>query len=341
MCRVMVISAGGPSLAIRLKAYLDLLRAAGGIEGYTVFDHQGLPQGPDRFPAYDAVVVHRSLPRTLHPVLAGRRIPFIFDADDIAVPALARSGGDAPRGTPLRETLYLAGAVMSPSRRLPEVAAWHNYLPAPKAYFVPYAFPGGDGPRPGPAQGVVFAGWNGSLLDHSRQAVLSAIEDFAAGHGVPVFNCSREKGLFRAERHLGALEGWAFESQLRSLPPVIAAVPVETVGGPFLEDALSCRSDVEKALFGSLGVAAVFSAARPFTESDLATGTTVANDREAWLAGLQLAWEHVGDAGFANREAVLAQRAPDKVARECLLPALLEWSRPGQIGALDLVAAGR
>lgn len=341
MARVMVISGGGPSLATRLRPFIEILRSQGLIEGYTVFDHQGLPQGPDMFPTYDAVLVHQVLPRNLRAVFARRKLRFIFDADDVPVSALSRFGGAGTGATPLRETLFLAGTVISPCRQLPEVLAWHCNLPVPKAQFVPYAFPGGDMPRGGPLKGVVYSSWAGTFLEESRAPVLAAINAFAAERGVPVFNCSPETGLFANEHSLSGLAGWALEAHLRSLGPLIAAVPMETIGGPFLKDYLLCRADLEKAFYGSLGVPGVYSDSLPFAHSDLVTGVAVANDRDAWIAALRLAAERMADPAFANRQGVLAQRNPEMVANQCLGPVLLDSAGLGQrIRPADLLAVG-
>lgn len=341
MSRIMVISGGGPDLDVRLGSLLEYLRRTGHIDGYTVFDWQGRPDGPDFFPEYDAVVVHRLLPLRLHHVFQSRRIRFLLDIDGAPIQALAAYGAGSSEpvlsAAPMREAVFLAGGVLAASARQAEILAEYCSLPPSAVHLLPPAFPGERSDRQDPPQAIVFASCRGVVLTESRQAVLSAIGDFAARHRVPILNASEETGLFTGERPLSGAAGWAFEARLRSCGPVIAAVPMETDGGPFLADYVDFQSDLEKALFGSLGIGGVYSDAPPFTAPGLPTGITVANDYGSWIAGLSEAWERAADPTFANRDAVLRQRGLGFVAVHHLLPPLKAVFREGQISPKDLV----
>lgn len=341
MSRIMVISPGGQSLAVRLSVLLQILKANRQIVGYTVFDHRGMPKGPDLFPDYDVVIVHRWLPMRLLPALIRDGIKFVYDADKAILSSLSRFGNDYISAAPLRHLMLLAGWIMAPNERLGKVYAWHCGLDVPPVHVVPYAFAGRPPAKPGTPEALTYSSWNGTFLENSRGEVLRAIGDFASERGVPVLNFSREIKLFPNERALGGLDSPAFEAHLRACGPLLAVAPMETAGGPFLQDYVDCMSDLEKALYGSLGLPAVYSTARPYAESDLATGALVANDYDSWMAGLREAWERAEDPAFVNHEEILARRQPLKIAVECLLPVLTEAYRKDQIRPADLVGIGR
>jgi len=335
-----VISGGGPDLEVRLVPLLECLRRMGKVAGYSVFDRQGQYKGPDLFPAYDVVIIHQLLPMALHPAIRARKIRYLIDIDGAPIQALAPYGActieQALVAVPMREVIYLSGGVLAASTRQAEIMSDYCTMRQPAVYVLPPAFPGERTDRSGPPQAIVYASWRSALLTASRTAVLSAIADFAAQRGVPILNGSPQPGLFKGERSISGA-GWAFEAQLRTYGSVIAAVPLETNGGPFVADYVDFQSDLEKALFGSLGIGGVYSEATPFAANGLPTGITVANDYEAWISGLSQAWDRVADPTFANRDEVLRQRALDVVAVNHLLPALKAVARDGQIGPQDLV----
>ena len=340
MPRVLVISGGGPDLEVRLAPLLECLRRTGKVAGYTVFDRQGQHKGPDIFPEYDVVIVHQLLPIPLHHAVQSRKVRYLLDIDGAPIQALAPYGAcsidEALVATPMREAVFLSGGILAASTRQADVLTDYCSLKPAAVHVLPPAFPGERADRLGTPQAIVYASWRGSFLSESRQAVLSAIGDFAADRGVPILNASPEKGLFKGERPLSGA-GWAFEAQLRTYGPVIAAVPLETNGGPFVADYVDFQSDLEKALFGSLGIGGVYSEATPFAADGLPTGITVANDYESWIAGLSQAWDRAADPTFANRDEVLRQRGLDVVAMDHLLPALKAVFRKGQISPKDLV----
>lgn len=335
--KVMVVSEGGPSFDARLGISLEALRREGRIDGYTLFDCQGRPSGPDLFAEYDALVVHRSLTPRCVQILAQRKIRYLLDLDDAPILALPGAPEAAALLSPLRETLFHAAAVLTSNPAQAEVASWHASLPLPQTFVLPHAYSGDGVDRCGTPNAVVFGSWQRLLLEQDRGAVLAAIDAFADAHGVPVLNCSEEAGLFRNERRFAHGSAWALAAHLRSWGPLIAAVPLEIADAPFAADAANCRSDAEMAFYAALGIGGVYSAAQPFAESDLGSGVVVANHAEAWRAGLELAWSRATDPAFANRDAVLVRRDPATLAVDRLLPALAGVFRENRLSPADLV----
>ena len=353
--RVLAITADQMFLRqVRLVLPLDALCRAGLVSGFRVLCPTDASLS-DHYPLehFDAVLVQRCVPAWVADLLHHRAIAYQFDLDDLllARPAYAQGLPDAAGRERLAACLAGCAVLTVPNHRL--LAALERRLGlslAAKTAIVPNALPGGlhmakPASRPG---AILWASSDRPALGPSFEAVAGAIADTARRHSLPVLAMGRLGPDILAAlpgvHALGNMGYWRHKAFLRDLPTALAVAPLETgEAGWDAEtlDFIACKSDVKLVEYGGLGHAGVYSRALPYTDSDLAAGRLVDNDRHSWTEAL--AWQLAEGYRQTPAEArdIQAKRNADAVARECWWPALTRVRLARPLALADVLAAYR
>lgn len=326
--RVLVISPDGGTLVdLRLRNPMRALHRQGLIDGMTVTNVSLEPLRNDHT-VYDAIVTQRALPIYIYDLLENLALNFIADVDDNL---LARA---AYRTDPLEVSittgLRLCTAVTTPNPRL--VRSFESYAGlqlAHKAFMTPNALPFGQGAYDRPAAPPSQLLWIQSdiaALDRNRENVVRAVEEFSNQHGLPIILIGRnvlDRPQFRNQVVMGEIDFTSNLQVLATAPLSIGIAPLETDSDQGTLDFIAGKSDLKMVLFAGFGHCGVYSAAPPYTDSDLQNGLNViGNSAAEWKEALEYEFREGWKSIAAKARDVRAKRDIDKVAAETWLPAL-------------------
>ena len=189
-----------------------------------------------------------------------------------------------------------------------------------------FAFPKSDEPRPTRPSAIVWTSGDYAALTSSKAAVLQAVGDFSAQRKLPIY-CI---GAFHSDIgkrirnvvFLGEMDYWEHKHYLASSPTMIGIAPLETNADDATLDFIASKSDLKMVEYGGFGHPAVYSAAPPYTETDLQTGMVVENTYSAWFEAMEAIYQD----GYAKEQdcwrPIRKKRHMDRIARECWYPAL-------------------
>jgi hypothetical protein len=325
--------------AWRVHAPLAALERGGQIATYTVTDATlaGLPQRGE----FDVVWLQRAaddiVTRRLIDILPG---DFLLDVDDHLlcrprdIPA-----PEFPSPATVTEALASCRVLTVTSARLGDLLAARAGLDLrEKAVVCPNATSFDVTPPRTQEQpsALLLTQGHRLALEASAEAVLTAVGDFGAGHGLPICYFGRPlEGLSPlAARVLGGvvpageLPLGRYHQTLGALPSLLAVAPLETRGDAVGVEFAAGKSDVKMLEYGGFGHPGVYSDAPPYAESDLRCGRLAANTYEAWTEALAHMWDEGWRAAAADQAAVRRRRDIRTVAAE-------DWARAVEAARLE------
>ena len=319
--------------ACRVQAPLLTLKRQGIVSEFVITDSGLAGLSPDY--TFDVLWVQRAPAERLAERIVDRFAgSYLHDMDDLlfAEPSYVRAG-EFPDRVSLRAVAESAAVFTAPSERLMRLAEKHGAVSLTgKSIVVPNAleFPAQPPRKPAPPRGIVFTQSHRLALTESREAVLGAVREFAAGTGLPVYYFGPPPEVLGAGVadllgpvvSCGYLDFWRYHAALAAWPSMIGVAPLETVGDALTLDFVAAKSDVKMVEYAGFGHPAVYSYAPPYAETDLRAGALSANTAEAWKGALEGiledGWRRVAD----QQAAVTAARSLERVARQSWAPAL-------------------
>jgi hypothetical protein len=325
--RVLFFESDAVSAPVRIRPLLETLRASGAITDFAGVDRDlAVSGGGSRF---DVLLVHRNPGRRQIAWLRRSGLPFVYDIDDLLLQEPSRADPRRAREQDaIRWCLSNAACVTSPSRRL--LGMLDARQPAPlggRAVYIPNS--GFDLP---PA--IVPAAkprllWVSSAGQHYDEliAVARGIAGAARAIGTDVVVVGRMSDAVRAAMPGHSHVPWIAPPQFQRFlaeNSFVATAPLPIALPPDEQDFVDCKSDIKAAQFCSLGIAALYSPARPYAESDLPCTLAPANAEADWRDGLvELArnfpesGRHLADhpAVAARSRAVIARQLLDALTR--------------------------
>jgi glycosyltransferase involved in cell wall biosynthesis/SAM-dependent methyltransferase len=251
------------------------------------------------------------------------RLPYLADWDALAWENSHDKGGITEE---MQQSLVHAGAVSVSSRDL--LRRLDNAVRldlTSYAHVVPdgFSFPPIP-PQIGRPVGIVWLFDGIAGLPDNIFEILGAINEFSQKYTLPVYCQGEFPGeiLGKIKSHVyphfpGGTDPAEF---FQARGPLLGIAPVKK---DLENDAASAvLSDIRMVEFGGFGIAGVYSASRPYCESDIRTGRVVDNTYENWLAAL----EELYNGGYTeerkNVQQIREKRSIDRIARECWWPAL-------------------
>lgn len=320
MLRVLFAHADDVAANVRIHPLLQELAASGAIR-YASVDRNMALSGA-RSDKYEVLLAHRNLSRRQYSWLKARSIPFVYDIDDLLLGDDVRGRRRIAEQHAIRWCLEHAHMVTAPSRRLLQLLG--DRLPAglgSRAGHLPN--PGLDRPPPSKPRTMPKFFWASSAeplqaadLDEACLGISDAIK--ALGTEIVMVGQFPRRLLdfFPVRQMMDWVEPSAYLDLLAS-GPFIAVVPLSLTLPKPQQTFADCKSDIKIAQFGSSRIAGAYSAALPFTESDLPCHIVPHNTRAAWTEALLALAKNFPDEGNAladhpafaqRRPAVLAER---------------------------------
>jgi hypothetical protein len=274
---------------VRLRPLLDQLIRASQIEAYAVVDRD-MTVLPKKLAQYDVALTHRIPNARQIEWLKRHRPPMVYDIDDLLLRADAEALARRERNELERLDWCLrhADAVTSPSSRLlTTLARRHGDDLQGRAHRLPNcgreapAAPRSDG-RPSLLWASSSAHrWSDELRAIAEGVAVAARDARIDVHLVGRFPAALVEVFSNPKLHPDWTPFPAFMDWLENAPLVAVAPLAGGLGGE--EQALlDCKSDIKAAQYGSSRIAAAFSAAPPYYESDLPRRLVPANDAEEW-----------------------------------------------------------
>jgi glycosyltransferase involved in cell wall biosynthesis len=325
IANVLTITPGaGALLELRIANPLRSLQRAARISSFVNYNpfYEELPESNIRV---DAIIMQRSVPDYLYRALSTAGIPFLLDVDDnLLANAVYRT---EPIETAVVEGLARAAVVTTPNPRLVRLLEKYSGLKLDhRSYITPNALPfPSEGRIPQRPSQLIWIQSDIAALSDSREAVVQAVEDFSCKYRLPLILIG--KNVLKTPRfsHQVVLGQIDFAENLRLLetsPTSIGIAPLETSADQETLDFVAGKSDLKILLFGGYGHPAVYSAAPPYTDSALQTGSVIENTYTAWIEALEFqyheGWRLMGEQSLRIRQ----ERHIDKVAVESWAPAL-------------------
>jgi hypothetical protein len=297
-------------LELRVRIPFDAMFKIGLIKGYHVFSRGRIVRSVGvkaEIQNIDVVWVQRVPSRNplfLADTFDGR---FVYDIDDnLLVTASYRPPFSPEFTTIVRTLLRGAKAVTTTSTRLmaslqrnSEIQIEHKTVLAPNLAEQIDVLPGEAKP-----DALLLAASDHLPLTASRTAFLSAIEQFARSHEMPLVYVGTEANDFSRTgipvRSTGTLDYFTYREFIRR-HNVMAIVPLERHGDPRTQDFIDSKSDIKMVEFGSCGVPAVYADVAPYRDTILRCGPLVdMGDAEAIRRALD---EVYGDADRVRERA--------------------------------------
>jgi hypothetical protein len=289
MLRVLFLHTDDVAANVRIRPLLEQLATSAQIR-YAVVDRNMALAGA-RSDKYDVLLAHRNLSRRQHGWLKSRGAPFVYDIDDLLLSDEVRGTRRVAEQLSIRWCLENARLVTAPSRRL--LQALDHKLPkglGARATYLPN--PGRAMPPPNKPYDLPRFFWASSAqpmhapdLDEACLGINDAIQTLNSKMVMVGRFPQRLLDLFPLRETIDWLEPSAYLDLLAS-GPFIAVAPL-SLSLPLSQQSFAdCKSDIKIAQFGSSRVAGAYSAAPPFTESDLPCRIVPENSRAAWLDAL-------------------------------------------------------
>ena len=338
--------------ACRVLAPLLTLKRLGVVQEFLVADST-LAGLPNDF-AFDVLWVQRAP----HPRVA-RRIAerfaggYLHDMDDLLVTEPGYiAPGELPEREPLVALVERAAVFTAPSRRLVELVERRAGVSVmSKAVVCPNAleFPLQPPRTPARPRGLILTQSHRLALTESREEVLSAVREFAAQEGLPLYYFGPPpevlgggvRKLLGPIVECGYLDFWRYHATLASWPAMIGIAPLETVGDAATLDFVAAKSDIKLVEFGGFGHPGVYSSASPYRDSELRSGVLTDNSAASWKqalgAVLNDGWSGIAD----EQRAIVEARSLDRVALESWAPALQAARLPERRSCAELLPARR
>lgn len=314
MLRVLFLQTDDVAAKVRVRPMLETLSAAGRIRFATVDRNMALTG--TRSDKYDLLLTHRNLSRRQQGWLTTRGTPFVYDIDDLLLFDGVGGARRIAEQRAIRWCLEHASVVTAPSRRLLQVLA--DKLPkglGPRAIHLPNPGREVSSARKLPAPPKFF--WASSArpmdapdLDEACLGVNDAVQSLNAEIVMVGRFPQRLLDFFPSRDVMAWLEPSAY-LDLLAREPLIAVAPLSLALPTSQQAFADCKSDIKIAQFGSSRIAGAYSAAPPFTESDLPCNIVPQNTRAAWSETLLALAKNFPDEG--NRQAghpAFARRRP-------------------------------
>jgi hypothetical protein len=304
--RVLYFGADSVSAAVRIRPLLESLCRSGHVEGYACVDRDMALDG-DAAP-YDVILVHRNPGSRQIAWLRRSGLPFVYDIDDLLLrDPMPSDSRRAREQMAMRWCLANAHCITSPSRRLlrtlellMEQSFGERAVYLPNPGFPPVTRPAREVTRPC----LLWVSSHGEHYDEFCD-VGAGIAGAARTIGCEAMLIGRFADSVRAAIPNHIHVPWLEPNEYRQFianGPFIAAAPLP-LGLPHTEqEFVECKSDIKAAQFCSLGIAAAYSPAPPYAESDLPCALVPTNARTDWEERLiELA------GGFPSEGMLLAQ----------------------------------
>ncbi|HTX70484.1 MAG TPA: hypothetical protein VMH50_15260 [Thermoleophilia bacterium] len=319
--------------AARLHAPLRALRAAGLIEAFAVTDAtlRGAPRGGN----FDVIWLQRGADAWLAKTLAAR-LPhrFMLDVDDhlLCRPSYL-APGQLPDPGAVSNAIAACKVLTTPTLRLARLLQSRSGVSLEeKTAVCPNAvdFSGLGVSTPRAPQAILLTQSHHLALTTSAGDILGAVAGFAARRRLPIWSLgapvpelvshAAQAGI--AVKSLRTRAYDRYHAGLAHGPALLGVAPLETRGDGPTNEFVAGKSDIKMVEFGGFGHTAVYSAAPPYTDTDLACGRLADNDAASWTAALEAAAEHGWRTAPDEARAVREQRDLARVAAEMWWPAV-------------------
>jgi hypothetical protein len=322
MLRVLFLHSDDIAAKVRIRPLLETLSSSSvGQIRFAAVDRNMALTGA-RFDKYDVLLAHRNLSRRQQSWLTTRGVPFVYDIDDLLLSDEVGGARRIAEQRAIRWCLEHASFVTAPSRRLLQTLA--AKLPkglGPRAVHLPN--PGREQASANKPTASPKFFWASSArpmdapdLDEACLGINDAVQSLAT-EIVMVGRFPQRLLDFFPSRHV---MDWIEPSDYLDLlarEPLIAVAPLSLNLSASRQAFADCKSDIKIAQFGSSRIAGAYSAAPPFTESDLPRWIVPQNARAAWSEALLALAKNFPDGG--NREAddpAFARRRPTVLAEQ-------------------------
>jgi hypothetical protein len=333
--RVLFLESDALTAETRVVPLLEALRVAGRIHGFACVD-RGMAITDGGFDRYDVALTHRNPSARQVAWLRRYSLPFVYDVDDLllSAPNQPLSARRRAERAGIIWCLSRAGRITSPTSRLLSVLAERAQVGLKgRAVMLPNT--GLEHPPP-PKSGVRprLLWVSSDVLRFSAQeleGVRTGIAAAVADHKLDCLLLGRFPDAVRNALGRPEHRAWmphALYRQCLAEGNFIAVAPLATDLPAAEQCALDCKSDVKAAEFGSSRIAAAYSAAPPYAESDLPCELVAVNSAGQWRDAVGRLVETFPHAG--NRlgdHPAFALRRPSAVALRLL--ECLEAARAG------------
>ena len=289
MLRVLFLHTDDVAANVRIRPLLETLSVASQVR-YAAVDRNMAITGV-RSDKYDVLLTHRNPSRRQHSWLKSRGMPFVYDIDDLLVAGEVHGVRRIAERHAIRWSLEHADIVTAPSRRL--LQTLDQKLPkglGPRASHLPN--PGRERPPANKPRTSPKFFWASSAhpmhaadLDEACLGINDAIRALNTRIVMVGRFPQRLLDFFPSREVIDWLEPSAY-LDLLAREPLIAVAPLSLSLPPSQQAFADCKSDIKIAQFGSSRIAGAYSAARPFTESDLPCQIVPNNKRAAWSDAL-------------------------------------------------------
>ena len=314
-----------PAARMRLRPLLDRLALDCRIGGYAVVDRDMRVAG-DVAKRYDAILVHRNPSTRQIAWLRRTSARFVYDIDDLlpANPAATLRGRQAAEARSIAWCLTNAHCITAPSPRLLttlEIRLGARF--ADRGVLI--LNPGAENPPPEKGFGRPRLLWVSSAVTPASDDFSSACEGIqAALRAIDTDIVLVGRFAPRVFDRLGRREhiAWLSPAQYARFlaeGPFIAVSPLPLGLSPHQQAFIDCKSDIKAAEYGSNRIEGAYSAAPPYTESDLPCLIVPTNAADDWHKSiLALAGQFpTGGNALAGRAAFVSRR-PSAIASRLL-----------------------
>lgn len=284
------VLASDPDISqIRLAPLLDALVKNGVIADYVMLDNDLAPMGQRRFNVFNAVIAQRNISKTQFNFLARRRVRFIYDIDDLLprLPFQHRNLEKTSRR--IAWCLAHADAVLTPNEKLAS-----ELTEATGVYFEDRSIIVPNGLEPVavdesrwsvPARRLLWVSGDVPLVETETPGLAEAIAAAANDLGLKAILVGRFadgiRSLFRQVDHIPRLTFADYRRFLASVDETMAVAPLP-IHSERHQAFIDSKSDIKAVDFLGHGIPAVYSAALPYRNSDLAPGPLLADVLPRW-----------------------------------------------------------
>lgn len=308
---------------IRLAPLLDALTRTGAIANYVLLDRDLAPIGRRDFDHFNAVIVQRNISKAQLDFLARHRIRFIYDIDDL-IPRLPAHQHRDTQETNRRIAWCLAhaDAVSTPSQKLAtELEEATSIGFGDRSIVVPNGLEPiavNDSRWAAPATKLLWVSSDLPMVETEAPGLAEAIATAANDVGLTAVLIGRfpdhVRSLFRQVEHIPRLVFADYRRFLASVGETMAVAPLP-IHSESHQAFIDSKSDIKAVDFLGHGIPAVYSAAWPYRNSDLAPAPLVANTPQAWREAIaEVAVHPARNIDCVRVEAVHLQRSYATVA---------------------------